>query len=671
MNDPFVLAAHNTVFAVVLALCVYGVTRLWRNPPIAHLLWLLVLLKLVAPPIVRVDWPSHWLAGSSPPQSSVAAEVSQIQGRFVGSLRSSDDRPDGRTTASELAVGMNRHEIAANLHSFWHIGRPLLLGCWISGVCVYALIATTCVVRFNRCLPGTLPASQRLQQLASDTARKIGLRRVPEVRYVSGIEVPMLWCAGRRPIIVLPVGLLCQVDEQSVVLILAHELAHLRRRDHLVRFVELVVSAVYWWNPLVGLLRRQIHQSEELCCDAWVRWAFPDRAKSYARVLLQTAESLSPAQLGGCLLPGSPFLRSLSLKERIEMILENRFPPHVSTRTGCMMALLAMLILAPFLSLTHRVARASSADAAPSTSDGNSEASASSGFPYKVSFEQGATAFVNGDKITIHEVHGTASYFAPNHLYMIKGSYTLASLPRAMLAAYVTATDADGGKSVTYQFQRNIVNRGNGTFTLFLVMTGRGWPHVSFYPSEGGESFGGTYFGTGDSVLKAWWGTKKTDQRASAPGALSKQPTTSSAAQPDPDRASDYPYAVRFEQGATRFLEGDSITILEVRGTADTMRPENTYMIKGTYRLASHRRAMLAAYVTARDAANGVGVSHPLQSTVVGERDGDFTLFLPMSCRGWPHVSFYPSEGGGDFGGNYFGTGDSVLKRWWGSKDTD
>jgi hypothetical protein len=37
-----------------------------------------------------------------------------------------------------------------------------------------------------------------------------------------------------------------------------------------------------------------------------------------------------------------------------------------------------------------------------------------------------------------------------------------------------------------------------------------GWPHVSFY--AGGESIGGNYFGTGDSVLKRWWGTKASDQ---------------------------------------------------------------------------------------------------------------------------------------------------------------
>ena len=47
MNNLFVFAAHNTVVAFVFALFVYGLTRVWRNPPVAHVLWVLVLLKLV------------------------------------------------------------------------------------------------------------------------------------------------------------------------------------------------------------------------------------------------------------------------------------------------------------------------------------------------------------------------------------------------------------------------------------------------------------------------------------------------------------------------------------------------------------------------------------------------------------------------------------------------
>jgi hypothetical protein len=226
-----------------------------------------------------------------------------------------------------------------------------------------------------------------------------------------------------------------------------------------------------------------------------------------------------------------------------------------------------------------------------------------------------------------------------------------------MLAAFITAMDAENGTGAYLKVQTTVVDRGSGAFTLFLPMSCRGWPHVSFYPAGGGGDFGGNYFGTGDSVLKRWWGSEPTVRKATVT--------------PDARATSEFPHAVRFEQGATRFVDGDKITITEVRGTADRFTPGQTYRIKGTYTLASHDRAMLAAYVTAMDPENGRSTSLKSQKTVVDRGSGTFTLTLPMSCRGWPHVSFYPADGGGDFGGNYFGTGDSVLMRWWGSKETD
>ena len=150
----------------------------------------------------------------------------------------------------------------------------------------------------------------------------------------------------------------------------------------------------------------------------------------------------------------------------------------------------------------------------------------------------------------------------------------------------------------------------------------------------------------------------------SKPAASPAAPVSSQQKPPE----SEFPYAVRFEQGATKFLNGDKITILEVRGTAETFTPGNLYWIKGAYTLASHDGAMLAAYTTAREAKNGFGPSLKFQTTTVKKGSGTFTLFFPMTCDGWPHVSFYPAGGGSDFGGNYFGTGDTVLKQWWGTK---
>jgi hypothetical protein len=128
-------------------------------------------------------------------------------------------------------------------------------------------------------------------------------------------------------------------------------------------------------------------------------------------------------------------------------------------------------------------------------------------FPDIVSIEQGATKFLEGDRITVTEVRGTAGAITPGNIYCIKGTYILASHPQAMLAAFVTAMESAEGKSGTLKVQKMMVNRGEGTFTLVLPMAIRGWPHISFYPAGGGESFGGNYFGTGEFVLKQWWGS--------------------------------------------------------------------------------------------------------------------------------------------------------------------
>ncbi len=130
------------------------------------------------------------------------------------------------------------------------------------------------------------------------------------------------------------------------------------------------------------------------------------------------------------------------------------------------------------------------------------DAASSSPFPHTVKFEPGETRFDNGDVITIDEVDGTAATFTPGNIYWIKGTYTLASRDEATLAAYVTAADSQDARSYSFDVQTRDCKRGSGKFTLLLPMSYRGWPHVSFYPAAGGQSFGGTYFGTGDSVRK-------------------------------------------------------------------------------------------------------------------------------------------------------------------------
>ena len=509
MNDVFLFAAHNTVVAFLFALFVYGLTRVWRNPPVAHVLWLLVLLKLVAPPVLPIGWsPLPRLDSVLGPDQSFT-DAPRMEGQGAEGRAGLANRSTARATGHASVSSVKNRDRAAIVRAIWSGARPVLLWIWLGGAGLCAMVATIRIVRFERLLRDTLPASERLQRLACDVAGKLGVRRMPALRYVDGAEVPMLWWAG-HPTIVLPMPLVRQLDDEQTAMVLAHELAHLRRRDHWVRAAELIVSTVYWWNPLVWVIRRQIHQAEDLCCDAWVRWAFPDRTKHYAEVVVKTAESLSASQVGARLLPASYFLHSMSLKARIEMILRSKFAPRVSTKSMLFIGLVACVLLPAWMRTSSTQAWAGAGKRWRGAVD-EPETLATSEFPFVVQFEQGATRFEPGDEITIEEVRGTAETFVPGNIYWIKGTYKLASHDSAGLSAYTTAMEAKDAISTPFKVQSVRVDRGSGTFTLFLPMSCRGWPHISFYPIERGESFSGNYFGTGDSVLRRWWGEKAED----------------------------------------------------------------------------------------------------------------------------------------------------------------
>ncbi|HEY1684077.1 MAG TPA: hypothetical protein VGG19_04900 [Tepidisphaeraceae bacterium] len=126
---------------------------------------------------------------------------------------------------------------------------------------------------------------------------------------------------------------------------------------------------------------------------------------------------------------------------------------------------------------------------------------------------------------------------------------------------------------------------------------------------------------------------------------------------------------VQFALGAKEFSPGDSVVITDIHGTASTITPGNIYCIKGTYTLTSHDSATLAASTTSKYRFQGIGSWIEKQSINIVKGTGSFTLYLPLSIEGSPHISMYGE--GGSFGGVYFGTGDTLLKSWGSHKPVD
>jgi hypothetical protein len=117
---------------------------------------------------------------------------------------------------------------------------------------------------------------------------------------------------------------------------------------------------------------------------------------------------------------------------------------------------------------------------------------------------------------------------------------------------------------------------------------------------------------------------------------------------------------VPYELGDSEFAAGDSITIQELRGTAEKIQPGETYSVSGTYSLNSESDADLSFFATTTN-RNPTPID-PQQTVHVTKGTGAFRLIKKVTEGGFLHLTFYSRTTGRGFGGVYFGQGQWVLR---------
>jgi beta-lactamase regulating signal transducer with metallopeptidase domain len=246
----------NVVLASLLALAAWYVQRRTGWHALARILWVLVLVKLVTPPLVSVP------------------------------LRASP----GAMACALGACGCEHHAQAMLRGTLpW-----LLLSVWLVGAGATGWTALCRWIRFRSLLAHASPAPPEWQTLAAHLSAELSLRRPPEVLAVPGRLPPLVVAGRRRPRLLLPMDLMGLLNDSQREALLLHELVHLQRGDHLVRMLELAVSVAYWWLPVVCSIGRQLRDCEEACCDAAVVARLPQARRDYARLLLDVLDFASP-----------------------------------------------------------------------------------------------------------------------------------------------------------------------------------------------------------------------------------------------------------------------------------------------------------------------------------------------------------------------------------------
>ena len=262
-QDLLVVALANALVASLLALVAWVLLARGKHR-VAHFVCVVALVKLVTPPLVRLP------VVASPEQTAWTAEA------WLAAVLA-----DGESTS------------AANAWNW----PALLVAAALLGSCLLGARAALRTRRFRRLLHVASQPPRWLAERAHTLARRMQLRRCPQLLVVPARISPMLCVLGRRAHILLPRALLTGPVPELDALV-AHELAHAGRRDHWVRALELLATILYWWLPTTWFLRRTLRAAEERCCDECVMAAIPGGSRDYANALLATLDLLAGATRG-------------------------------------------------------------------------------------------------------------------------------------------------------------------------------------------------------------------------------------------------------------------------------------------------------------------------------------------------------------------------------------
>ncbi|HEU0120168.1 MAG TPA: M56 family metallopeptidase [Bryobacteraceae bacterium] len=218
---------QSTLFAILVA----ALTRLLRSSQAQarHWLWTAASLKFLLPfsLLASLGGALAWHPSASVTQvRPVAAAVSQASELLIP------------LPAAPMATGTNW--LSAVLLAAWSMGLLWTAGTWAKNW-------------------RQLGRARREASLISTAAA------VPVLETALLLEPGVfgIW----RPVLLLPRGIVRQLPDCQLQAILAHELCHVRRRDNLWAAVHMVVTAVFWFHPLVWWIAGRLEEERELACD--------------------------------------------------------------------------------------------------------------------------------------------------------------------------------------------------------------------------------------------------------------------------------------------------------------------------------------------------------------------------------------------------------------------
>lgn len=173
---------------------------------------------------------------------------------------------------------------AANIVEF----LPYISVVWLSIVMLLTFKLLIEVYMVNQ-LPkqSIIPTDAKLSARFLQLVEKMQLSTTPRLLVSLKTDVPMA-IGWLKPVILLPASMLSGLTPTQLEMLILHELAHIRRHDYLVNFIQTLVALLLFFHPAVQWISKQMRNEREYCSDD-IAVQYCGDAIAYAHTLADTA----------------------------------------------------------------------------------------------------------------------------------------------------------------------------------------------------------------------------------------------------------------------------------------------------------------------------------------------------------------------------------------------
>ena len=142
-----------------------------------------------------------------------------------------------------------------------------LVRIWLSGVVIFGLRSVSGWALAQRLRSWkTSPATESVERAARSLCERLGIRRAVRILNTAATEVPAT-LGWLKPVVLLPISAFTVLTPEQIALLIAHELAHVRRHDYVVNLAQAAVETVLFYHPAVWWVSGRIRAEREHCCD--------------------------------------------------------------------------------------------------------------------------------------------------------------------------------------------------------------------------------------------------------------------------------------------------------------------------------------------------------------------------------------------------------------------